>query len=97
MNGAPLFINMRLMADFLLAVRKDLSYPGTQLSRTTLMATTFRVNDFYRQGDDFRKIMTLPLSEACKIANWPEPWVFSDVPAPAASTSPSSTEVSRPT
>jgi hypothetical protein len=79
-NAAPFSISMRLMADFLLAVRKDLSYPDTRISGTTLIATTFRIHDFYQQGEDFRKIMTLPLSEACKIANWPEPWAFSPQP-----------------
>jgi hypothetical protein len=80
-NNPPVNIMTRLMADFLLAVRKDLSYPDTQISGTTLIATSFRVGDFYSQGRDFQKIMTLPLTEACKLANWPEPWVFRAAPA----------------
>jgi hypothetical protein len=81
MNSAPIPILTRLMADFLLAVRKDLSYPDTEISGTTLIATTFRVRDFYQQGDEFRKIMTLPMSEACALAGWRQPWEFSNQPA----------------
>ena len=75
-NSPPVHIVTRLMADFLLAVRKDLSYPDTGISGTTLIATTFRVNDFYQQGAEFRKIMTLPLSEACALVGWRQPWEF---------------------
>ena len=81
MNSPPVPIVIRLMADFLLAVRKDLSYPDTEISGTTLIATTFRVNDFYQQGGEFRKIMALPLSEACALAGWSQPWEFSRQPA----------------
>jgi len=77
-NKAPHPILTRLMADFLIAVRKDLSYPDTKISRATLIATSFRVGDFYQQGDFYRKIMSLPLHEACKLAGWREPWKFSE-------------------
>jgi hypothetical protein len=80
MNNAPVPIITRLMADFLLAVRRDLSYPDTEISGTTLIATTFRVRDFYQQGDEFRKIMTLPLSEACALVGWQQQWEFSKQP-----------------
>ena len=76
-NKAPFPILTRLMA----AVRKDLSYPDTEISATTLIATTLRVGDFYQQDDTFRKIMTLPLSEACALAGWPQPWEWSKQPA----------------
>jgi hypothetical protein len=96
-NNPPVPIMLRLMGDFLLAARKDLSYPDTDLSAATLIATTFRVNYFYKQGSEFGKIMSLPLSEACKLANWLEPWHFSDEPAPLAATPESETEEIRPT
>jgi len=91
-NNSPVNIMTRLMADFLLAVRKDLSYPDTRISGTTLIATTFRVGDFYGQSRVFQEIMTLPLSEACKLANWPEPWVFH--PAAVVSQSSESSQAS---
>ena len=80
-NHAPIPILTRLMADFLVAVRKDLSYPDTDVSATTIIATTFRVGDFYQQGDSFRKIMTLPLREPCALAGWAPPWEWSEQPA----------------
>lgn len=77
-NNAPYPIVTRLMGDFLLAVRKDLSHPDTKVSGPILIATTFRVGDWYQQGEEFRKAMTLPLNQACKTLKWEPPWEYTD-------------------
>ena len=68
----PIQITLRLVADFILAARKDIGYPDTDITRAQLVA--LRLNDFYEQGELLEQIMTLPLEQACKLAGWPIPW-----------------------
>ncbi len=68
----PIQISLRLVADFILAARKDIGYPDTKV--TGIQLTALRLNDFYEQGDEMHQIMTFPLPEACKLAGWKMPW-----------------------
>lgn len=68
----PIQITLRLVADFILAARKDIGYPDTDVSRMQLAA--LRLNDFYQQGELLGQVMTLPLEQACQLVGWPIPW-----------------------
>ena len=68
----PIQITLRLIADFMLAARKDIGYPETEVTRAQLVA--LRINDFYQLGDVVGQVMTLPLDEACKLVGWLPPW-----------------------
>ena len=70
----PTMISMRLIADFILAARRDIGHPDTVISRTDLFA--IRITDFYELSERDRQIMTVPLSEAFKLADWSPPWSF---------------------
>jgi hypothetical protein len=78
----PIFVGFRLIADFILAARRDIGYPDTEISRGKLLAVTFRVNDYYEQGDLLEKVMTLPLDQACKLAGWSMPWASMNAKPP---------------
>jgi hypothetical protein len=68
----PVQIMLRLIADFMLAARKDIGYPDTDVTRMQLAA--LRLNDYYQLGDQLGQVMTLPLDEACKLVGWSIPW-----------------------
>jgi hypothetical protein len=72
--NAPTLVLSRLITDFVLAARRDIGNSNSNASRTELFAVTFRLNDFYDQGDLTRQVMRLPLKKALKKAGWTPPW-----------------------
>jgi hypothetical protein len=72
--GAPPVVLNRLMADFLLAARRDIGNSNSKAQQDELLIVTFRVNDFYNEGDLVGKVMRLPLKKALKKAGWTPPW-----------------------
>jgi hypothetical protein len=73
-HNPPTFIGFRLIADFIFAARKDIGYADTEISKEKLLVVTFRVNDYYEQDELLKKVMTLPLDQACNLLGWPMPW-----------------------
>jgi hypothetical protein len=76
----PIQITLRLVADFILAARKDIGYPDIDVTRMQLVA--LRLNDFYQQGELLGQVMTLPLEQACKLVGWPIPWSSMNAKSP---------------
>jgi hypothetical protein len=72
-SNPPLMIKIRLLGDFLLAARKDIGYPDSQITTPELIA--MRINDFYDQEETYKQALTLPFDEACKLAEWQPPWL----------------------
>jgi hypothetical protein len=77
----PIQISLRLVADFILAARKDIGYPDTDVTRMQL--TALRLNDFYQQGELLGQVMALPLEQACMLVGWPIPWSSMNARPPA--------------
>jgi hypothetical protein len=72
-NDAPGLVAMRLYADFLLAARRDLGDPASQL--TGLDVWAMQINDLYStDGKVLRDTLTLPLERACALHEWVPPW-----------------------
>lgn len=67
----PPEITLRLVSDFLIEARKDLS--GTETTVTGLEVIGMRVNDLY-SNPNFVQAFTLPLEELAKIHHWAVPW-----------------------
>lgn len=65
-NPPPLVI-MRLMSDFLLAVRRDIAWPSTELDGMHMIA--MRINDIDKQPD-MRRALTMPLDELFAWQKW---------------------------
>jgi len=67
----PTNVIMRLMADFLVAVRKDVAWPTTQI--TGLQTVGMRINDL-PEHPELEEAMTLPLAELFASQNWTPPF-----------------------
>jgi hypothetical protein len=67
----PAAITVRLVADFLLAARKDLAGPDTSV--TGLETIGMRINDIYKQPT-YIDAFTLPFDELAKRHDWTPPW-----------------------
>lgn len=80
-NDAPPFIAMRLYAEFLLAARRDLGDPSTDL--TPLDVWTAKINDLYSsEGRALRRALTLPLEDAFSEQTWDCPWLRTETKGP---------------
>jgi hypothetical protein len=75
----PDLVSVRLIADFILAARKDIGYRDTDVTKTQLIA--MRIKDFYDE-DKFKTAMTLPLDEVCEREGWIPPWSRNEIPQP---------------
>jgi hypothetical protein len=65
---------MRLYAEFLLAARRDLGDPNTQLTPLDVWAP--KINDLYAlEGLELRRALTLPLEDAISEQAWDCPWL----------------------
>lgn len=66
-TNPPTLVIMRLMSDFLLAVRRDIAWPGTDLDGMHMIA--MRINDINKQPD-MRRALTMPLDELFTWQGW---------------------------
>jgi hypothetical protein len=67
----PPIVTLRLVADFILAARRDIGYPDTSVTAMQLVA--MKMKDLYDE-DESRLAMTLPFDEVCRRAGWIPPW-----------------------
>lgn len=67
----PSQISIRLMADFLLAVRRDVAWPDTKL--TGIETIGMRINDL-TDHPELMEAMTMPLDELAAKYNWELPF-----------------------
>lgn len=72
-SDAPAAILLRLYGDFMIAIRKDIGYPDTDVSRQHLLG--MRITDIYKSYD----IINQSFEEICDRLNWKAPWLSSDV------------------
>jgi len=73
-RGAPTPIAMRLYADFLLAVRKDMGDSSSASTQAEVLG--IRINDLY-DDPTFRDMATLSFEDLCKRHDWQPPWLTS--------------------
>lgn len=67
----PNVIVMRLVADFLIAVRKDVAWPETQIPN--LYAIAMRINDLH-EHPEMTEALAMPLTELFKKHEWTPPF-----------------------
>jgi hypothetical protein len=70
-NDAPVNVTMRLLAEFVLALRRELGHPGSKITPVDLMG--FRINDIYQDGVAV-SWARLPEYELYKQEGWTPPW-----------------------
>lgn len=70
-TNPPPAITVRLVADFLLAARRDLAGPDTSI--TGLEAIGMRINDIYEQPT-YVDAFALPFDELARRHDWTPPW-----------------------
>ncbi|MFI0199865.1 MULTISPECIES: hypothetical protein [Streptomyces] len=70
-GSPPPVILMRLYADFVIAARRDIGYPDTQVTRLQFLG--IRISDAY-SNSAFREI-DKPFSELCRNVGWNPPWL----------------------
>jgi len=68
---APSEITFRLVADFLVAVRRDIAVPDTRITGTELMG--MRITDFYDR-QDWPGVFNDDFDDVCKRLGWAPPW-----------------------
>lgn len=67
LTNPPSIIIMRLLSDFLLAVRRDVAWPDTKIDGMHVMA--FRFDDEGKEAD-IAKALTMPLDELFSWQEW---------------------------
>lgn len=70
-TGPPPAIMMRLTADLLLAIRRDLAWPDS--STTPLEVMGSRITDLER-GGELEAAFVMPFDELAERENWSPPW-----------------------
>ena len=83
-NDPPSMITGRLVAEFILAARRDIGYPDTKAEPIHVFG--IRISDIHHDRDYYES-MTLPFEELCAKYGWEIPWrqepqrrALSDVP-----------------
>ncbi|PSL39645.1 hypothetical protein CLV49_3289 [Labedella gwakjiensis] len=74
-SSPPVSITMRLMAEFLLAVRKDIAWPNTRVSAFHTIA--MRINDL-PEHPELAEAMSMPLADLCRREGWEAPFDTSE-------------------
>jgi hypothetical protein len=70
--NAPMLINSRLFAEFILAARRDIGYPSTSVTPLEIMG--MRITDLYSE-QGLRLAMSLPIDELFRHEKWTPPWL----------------------
>jgi hypothetical protein len=71
-NHAPMLVTSRLYAELILASRRDIGYPDTNVTALHIMG--MRVTDMYSEAQ-YRRAMRLPFEELCREQGWTPPWL----------------------
>lgn len=71
-SSAPGLVSVRLHSEFVLAARRDLGYPDTDLTALDLLG--LRINDVYK-GQSSYDIGALPFLDLCRKYDWEPPWL----------------------
>jgi hypothetical protein len=79
-GNPPSLVIMRLMSDFLLAVRRDIAWPGTELDGMHMIA--MRINDI-DERPDMKRALTMPLDELFAWQKWEPNFEPRDISDPA--------------
>ncbi|MGP5055408.1 hypothetical protein ACTXJ3_10030 [Brachybacterium paraconglomeratum] len=77
----PSLVIMRLMSDFLLAVRRDIAWPSTELDGMHMIA--MRINDIDEQPD-MQRALTMPLDELFAWQEWTPNFEIRNIGEPTA-------------
>lgn len=70
-TSPPAPITMRLTAELLLAIRRDLAWPESQISGLEVMGS--RITDL-EKGSDLEQSFTMPFDELVEREKWTPPW-----------------------
>lgn len=71
-TSAPGLVSVRLHSEFVLAARRDLGYPDTDLSALDVLG--LRVNDVYKAQSSY-DIGALSFLDLCRKYDWEPPWL----------------------
>jgi hypothetical protein len=71
-NSVPALVATRLYSEFILAARRDIGYPDTNV--LPLQVIGLRITDLYTE-EDYRLALTLPFEQLCQCQNWTPPWL----------------------
>jgi hypothetical protein len=72
-NDPPAEISMRVYADFVLAARRDMGSPSSEL--TALEILGMRLTDLH-SNPKFYDIASMPFEELCSRYHWQPPWLI---------------------
>lgn len=76
-NAPPLMVTFRLMADLLMAIRRDVAAPDTKLLGIHMIAS--RLNDI-AEHPELQENLSMPLSKLIEQEKWDAPFTFTEVP-----------------
>jgi hypothetical protein len=68
----PAFVSLRYYAQLVLAIRRDLGDPRTEVNLTDLLA--MRITDIYEGEEQLARALSLPEGEFLELHNWTPPW-----------------------
>lgn len=66
-------IAIRLYAEFLIAIRRDIGYRDTLVTGRDLLG--LKLNDLYQNGENYSWLLTAPFDEVCAKLGWSPPWL----------------------
>lgn len=69
-TNPPAPVVIRLYAEFVLAARRDMGYPDTQIEPEHLLG--IRLTDLY--NSDWIEAMRMPFAQLCEREEWAPPW-----------------------
>lgn len=76
-KNAPRFVLLRLYADFVIAARRDMGHPDTEVSSTELLG--IRTSDLYdKDTGELTTILGLDWSDMERHTGWKPPWTATD-------------------
>lgn len=71
-HDPPAELSLRIYADFVLAARRDMGLPATDLTALEILGT--RLNDLYKSAK-YYDAASLPFDELCAQYKWQQPWL----------------------
>lgn len=77
-SNPPPLVTMRLVSDFMLAIRRDLDGGRTKVTGVELIG--MRINDFYSETG-LVEALTEPFEAVCRSHSWSPPWAASSTGA----------------
>jgi len=75
-HDPPATILLRLYAEFVLAARRDMGYPTTEVTEADFLA--MRIKDLYHRDQTLYASLQRPIEDVARDEKWPIPWPIGD-------------------